>query len=100
MKNNKLLLATLAGSTTFFLLGWPFYGFLFADFFDSHSGLTENLMLKFNKSPGQINWAAAILSNLAQGLLITIIFVWCHIKTFIRGAKTGSIIGLFNVYKF
>ncbi|HMQ46766.1 MAG TPA: hypothetical protein PKA00_04685 [Saprospiraceae bacterium] len=89
MSANKLLVATLAGGVTFFLLGWLVWGMLLADYMAKNAGSATGVA----KEP-MVMWAIA-LSNLLSGLLLAVIFGrWAGIKTFMTGAKAGAVLGL------
>ena len=88
MKTNKILLGGIAGAVTFFILGWLVYGMLLSDY------TTANFNQCAAKPMGEMNWWAMILSNLAFGFLLSIVFIWSNTKGIIAGAKVGGIIGL------
>lgn len=88
MDIKKLLLGTLAGGFTSFMLGWLFYGILLMDFFQSHAGSATGVA----KNPPEFLWL--IIGQLVFGFLITYIFLkWAGIRTFVSGAKAGALIG-------
>ena len=88
MKTNKILLGGIAGAVTFFILGWLVYGILLSDY------TAENFNLCAAKPMGEMSWWAMILSNLAFGFLLSIVFNWSNTKGIPAGAKAGGIMGL------
>jgi hypothetical protein len=87
----KSIVAAVVGAIVFFLLGYVFYGILFADFFAQNVGSATGLA----KSPEEMNFIALFLGNLAGAVLLTVIFdSWANIKTFSDGARAGAIIGI------
>jgi hypothetical protein len=89
--NSRSVIATVVGGVVFFLLGYVFYGLIFADFFAQNVGSATGLA----KSPGDMNFIALFLGNLSGAALLTVIFGhWGNIKSFAEGAKAGAIIGL------
>ncbi|MCP3929182.1 MAG: DUF1761 domain-containing protein [Bacteroidetes bacterium] len=89
MKTKDLLLATLAGTVVYFLLGWLIYGLLFMKFFEANAGSASGV----NKEP--MLWWAMILGSIAFAFLLALIFNrWAGISTFMGGLKAGAIITL------
>ena len=87
--STKVLLATLAGFVTMFLLGWLFWGYLFMDTFKSLSNPVEGA-----ERAEPILWAIA-LSNVAWAYLYAYIFDrWASISTFKGGAMAGALMAL------
>ncbi|MEI6695008.1 MAG: hypothetical protein WCO13_02975 [Bacteroidota bacterium] len=88
MKTKKILLGGVIGGITYFFLGWLVYGILLNDF----------MMLNYNQCSARpmegMIWWAMILSNLACGMLLSLIFSWINTKGVISGIKHGGIIGL------
>jgi type IV secretory pathway TrbD component len=88
MKSNKILLGGIAGGVTFFLLGWIIYGVLLMDY------TTANYNQCAMRPMQDMIWWALILSNLAFGFLLSIVFSWSNTTGIMAGAKVGAIIGL------
>jgi hypothetical protein len=87
MNTNKLVLSTIAGGVTIFLLSFLLYNIVLADFFQSNMGSATGVMKET-----QVIWAFA-LGSLAYGFLLAYIFGrWAGIKTFATGAKAGAMI--------
>ena len=87
MSAKSFVLATVAGGVTLFILGGLLYGWLLADFFESHSA--ANIM---RETP---IWWALIIGELLLAALVTLIFGrWASIATPLGGLKAGAIIGL------
>jgi len=93
MDAKKVIMASLAGAVTLFLLGFIFYGVLLMDFFNNAAGASASV---YRQEP--ILWAI-FLGELSTAALVTIIFGrWASIKTFMGGLKGGAIIGLLLVW--
>jgi len=90
MKTNKILLGGLAGAVTLFLLGWLVYGVLLRDYMTSNTNYNQ---CAAKPMEDMIMWAM-ILSNLAIGFLISLVFSWSNTTGVMAGAKVAGIIGL------
>ncbi len=91
MSTKSLLLATLAGAITGFILGYILHGLLLFDFFADNMGSATGV----SKDLADVSLPLIFLGNIALSLLVTIIYGrWASIKTFATGAKAGAIIGL------
>jgi hypothetical protein len=88
MKTNKILLGGLAGGVTFFLLGWLVYGILLMNFTQANFNQCSMRPIE------EMIWWSLILSNLAYGLLLSVICNWSNATKFMDGARIGGIIGL------
>jgi hypothetical protein len=88
MKTNKILLGGIAGGVTFFLLGWLVYGVLLMDY------TTANYNQCSMRPMQEMIWWALVLSNLAFGYLLSIVFSWSNTAGIGAGAKVAAIIGL------
>ena len=88
MKTNKILLGGIAGGVAFFLLGWLVYGMLLMDY------MTANYNQCAMRPMQDMIWWAMILSNLAFGFLLSIVFSWSNTTGVMAGAKVAGIIGL------
>ena len=88
MKTNKILLGGIAGAVTFFLLGWLIFGLLLLDF--STANFDQSIMRPME----EMIWWGMILSHLASGFLLSIVFSLSNIKGIMAGAKVGGILGL------
>ncbi|WP_422107970.1 hypothetical protein [Winogradskyella sp.] len=83
MKTKTFILAGLVGGVVDWLLGWLFYGILFADTFPQPQE-GSNAMLFIT------------LGCFSYGFFISYIYNrWAQITTFANGAKAGAVIGLF-----
>ena len=90
MDSKKFLVGTLVGGISFFLVGYLFYGVALAGFFTAHSIAPAGAM----KGMNEILWWALILGNLAEGALLTWIFLKLgNIRSFSSGFGTGIVIG-------
>jgi hypothetical protein len=98
MKTNKILLGGIAGGVAYFLLGWIVYGVLLIDF------TTANYNQCAMRPMQDMIWWALVLSSLAFGFLLSIVFGWSNTTGLMAGAKVAAIIGillsLFNDLSF
>lgn len=79
MNTKNLLLGTLLGGITNFILGWVFYGMLLSDVFPE--GENMNMIFIF-------------LGCLSFGLILTYIFMkWANISTWQTGSGAGAVLG-------
>ncbi|HCU17800.1 MAG: hypothetical protein A2X05_16965 [Bacteroidetes bacterium GWE2_41_25] len=88
MKTNKILLGGITGGVSFFLLGWLIYGVLLMDY------LTANYNQCAMRPMQEMIWWALVLSNLALGFLLSIVFSWSNTTGIMAGAKVAAITGL------
>ncbi len=88
MKTSKLLLGGITGGVVFFLLGWLIFGLLLANF------TAENYNQSVMRPMEEMIWWGMILSNLAFGFLVAIVFNWSNTKGAMNGAKVAGILGL------
>lgn len=91
---NKTLLGALAGGVSLFLLGWLIYGMILMDY------TTANFNQCASNPPEQMIWWAMILSCLASGLLLALVFTWSNTSGAAAGAKIGAIIGALIALNF
>ena len=83
MKTKNFLISGIAGGITDFLLGWLFYGMLFADFFPQPEESPSMLGLIF-------------LGCMTFGLFLAYVYTkWAQIITASTGAKAGIVVGFF-----
>ena len=90
MNTKNLLLGGIVGGVVYFLLGWLFYGNLFAGYFKEHPGTATGV----ERSMDQMVWWALILGNLIAGFLLAYIFSKSGTATLTSGLVTGAILGL------
>lgn len=83
------MLAGLAGGITFFIMGWLIYGMVLANYMAGHSNPAITRPLN------EMIWWALILSNLSWAFLLTIIYEWSNVRSWMVGASRGAILGLF-----
>ena len=84
----KVLLGALTGGIVFFFLGWLIYGILLMNFAKTnYNNCSERPM-------EEMVWWAMILSNLASGFLLSLVYYWTKSKGVLSGAKIGGIVGL------
>jgi hypothetical protein len=82
MNTKKIIIAGLAATIVYFLLGWLFYGILFTDIYQT-SG-EQNLLFVF--------LGCLVFSYLLAYILIH----WAKVNSLIGGLKAGLLIGLAN----
>lgn len=88
MKNLKLLLATLAGAFTYFMLGWFIYGILLADIMKA--GTNQSI----NRPEEEMIWWAMIISSIALSGVLTTVYHWTKSISWIGGLKIGATLGV------
>ncbi len=84
----RVLMATIAGAITIFILGYLIYGFLLASY------MKENMFqyVGLNKEPTP-DFVPLILSNAVKAFLLAFVFeYWARIRTFVAGLRGGAII--------
>ncbi|HLG34069.1 MAG TPA: hypothetical protein VI757_04255 [Bacteroidia bacterium] len=88
MNTKKILTGGLAGGVAFLILGGLVYGMLLKDY------MAANTNQCIMRPEEEWVWWAMIMSNLAWGFLLAIIFNWSNINTAAGGAKAAAIFGL------
>ncbi|MCX6244837.1 MAG: hypothetical protein NTU98_09045 [Bacteroidetes bacterium] len=89
----KLILATLAGSVTQFVLGWLIYGLLLGSFMSSHSNHYEGLMKDMTTGSFML---LIFVSGLGMSFLLSFIFQrWAKFDTVLKGLTAGMLFGFF-----
>ena len=94
MNANKILLGGIVGGVASFLLGWLVYGVLFMDY------MNANYNQCAMKPMEEMVWWALILSNLASGFLLAIIFSWSNTRGWMAGAKVAGIVAFFMITSY
>ncbi|MBN1633275.1 MAG: DUF1761 domain-containing protein [Ignavibacteria bacterium] len=80
----KLIISTIVGAIIFFLLGWLFYGIIFADYFVT--------MKELMRPESDMKWWALIVAHILQALILSFLYM----KTY-KGEsplKEGFLFGL------
>ena len=81
MNAKNFLVSGVVGGIVNFLLGWLFYGIVFAAQFPV---------------TGEMNMTMIVLGSLVGGLFVAYIFAkWAHISNWKTGLQAGAVIGLF-----
>ena len=88
MKTNKILIGTLAGGITYFLLGWIIYGIVMKDY------MATNFTNCMTKPEADMIWWALILSNFMWAMAYAVIIGWSNLASAAGGLKVGLIVGL------
>lgn len=96
MNTTRFLLGGIAGGIAFFLLGYLFYGTLFADFFSQNAGSASGVA----RNMDQFVWWALVLGNLLFGFLLSYVAIKAHIKTVGAGLVAGAILGVLFAASF
>ena len=87
----KILLATLAGTIVYFLIGW----LVFEGLLGKYMSTNTTQILGFKKTPEDSSMAMLIVSCAAYALLLAVIMgQWAHIHTFKEGAILGAVVGI------
>jgi len=84
----KMLIGTIAGGVTFFLLGGLIYAVILADFYEANLGSATGVMREL-----PIIWAM-VVSQLGMGAVVTWVFLHADVATALDGLKAGAIFGL------
>ena len=88
---SKILLATLAGTIAYFLVGWAVFEGLLGQYMSANT--TE--IIGFKKTEAESSMLMLIVSCAAYALLLAIVMgKWAHIHTFKEGAILGAIMGV------
>ncbi|MBL0316994.1 MAG: hypothetical protein IPP69_15010 [Flavobacteriales bacterium] len=87
--NTKLLLATLVGTITAFLLGWLIFGMLLDPYYQANMVQVKGLY----RGEADFKLYGVFLSNFCQCLLLAYVFdKWANIRTLGTGFAGGLII--------
>lgn len=87
----KILLATLVGTVSYFLIGWLVFEGLLGKYMSANTTQIEG----FKKSPEESSMALLVVSCAAYALLLAIIMGrWAQVHSFKEGAILGSIVGI------
>ena len=87
MKTSKIILGGLAGSVTFFFLGWLVYGILL------HNFMLSNYNNCTMRPMEDMVWPAIIVSNLFTGFLLALAISRTGIKTTLQGLLMTAALG-------
>jgi hypothetical protein len=87
----KILLPTLAGSVSYFLIGWLVFEGLLGQYMSDNT-----LQLPgFRKGEAEASMVLVFVSCAAYALLLTLVFgQWSSVHTFQEGAIKGAILGM------
>lgn len=88
MNIKKLFIGGIVGGVAFFLLGYLIYGLLLMDFMTNHPGEAGD----FGRAEPLFMYL--IIGNLAQGFLLSYVFIKSDVKSAAGGFVTGGIVGL------
>ncbi len=97
MNTNKTVLGGIVGGVAFFFVGWAVWGILLDSYYNQHNGC-PGFMRTDDEMMGKMLWM--VLSNLASGFMLAIVFGWANVGSATDGAKYGAIIGLLNAMSF
>lgn len=87
----KILLAALAGTIAYFLIGW----LVFEGLLGKYMSANTTHIVGFKKSPEESSMAMLMLSCAAYALLLAIVMgKWADINTFKEGVQLGAIMGI------
>ena len=87
----KILLAALAGTVAYFLIGW----LVFEGLLGSYMSANTTQLPGFKKSPEESSMAMLIVSCAAYALLLAILMgKWANVHTFKEGAILGAVVGI------
>ncbi len=94
MKTNKIIIGGIVGGIAYFLLGWLVFGVLLMDFWET------NFNNCASRPEEEMVWWALILSNLASGFLLAVIFSLSNTRGWLAGAKVSSIIAFLMITSY
>ncbi len=87
----KILLAALAGTIAYFLIGWLVFEGLLGKYMNANT----TLIVGFKKSPEESSMAMLLISCTAYALFLAIVMgKWADINTFQEGAMLGALTGV------
>lgn len=84
----KMLIGTIAGGVTFFVLGAVIYGAILGGFYAANLGSATGVLREL-----PIVWAM-VVSQLGMAAAVTYVFLRADVETAFGGLKTGAIFGL------
>jgi hypothetical protein len=87
----QMLIGTVAGGVTFFLLGGLIYAVILADFYEANLGSATGVLRDL-----PILWAM-VVSQLGMAAVVTYVFLHADVATAPGVLKTGAIFGLFRI---
>lgn len=87
----KILLAALAGTITYFLVGWLVFEVLLGQYMSANTTQIGG----FKKSPEESSMALLVVSCAAYALLLALIMgKWANVHSFKEGAILGAVMGI------
>lgn len=87
----KILLAALAGTIVYFLIGWLVFEYLLGNYMSANT----TQITGFKKSPEESSMAMLLVSCAAYALLLAIIMgKWAHVHNFKEGFLLGAVMGI------
>jgi hypothetical protein len=84
----KMLIGTVVGGVTFFLLGGLIYAVILGDFYEANLGSATGVLREL-----PILWAM-VVSQLGMAAVVTYVFLLSDVASASNGLKTGAILGL------
>jgi len=84
----KMLIGTVVGGVTFFLLGGLIYAVILGDFYEANLGSATGVLREL-----PIMWAM-VASQLGMAAVVTYVFLLSDVASASNGLKTGAILGL------
>ena len=86
----KFFVGSLLAGILLFLLGFLFYGLLFASYLESVSTMQAPAVMRPMEA---MYWPGLIVGNLLSGCLLTYVFLKTKTITIMSGLLTGAILG-------
>jgi hypothetical protein len=84
----KMLIGTVVGGVTFFLLGGLIYAVILGNFYEANLGSATGVLREL-----PILWAM-VVSQLGMAAVVTYVFLLSDVASASNGLKTGAILGL------
>ena len=89
MDSKRLIIGTIVGGIVLYIVGYLFWGMMFADFFESNAGSASGV----NRDP-QLIWSV-VIGTLAYAMLLTLsIESQSGSASVVGGAKVGAVVGM------
>lgn len=83
----RILRGTVVGSVLFFFVGWLVWGVVLNNY------MTDHMNSAVTRSSDEMVWWAIIISQVALGLMATVVLNWAGAKNATDGLRIGAILG-------
>ena len=93
----RFIFAILASALTVLVLNGVIYPLFYGDFLRNYSGMGVELWDKIQKPVEETNLPVTFLSMILIGSLVTSVVKWSQSTTFLKGIRSGVVLGLLMV---